>query len=40
MTINQSIETKIFSAATTTIAFSIEATDQDEKKVTAGHEIA
>ena len=40
ITINHAIETKIFIVATTKIAFSIEATLHEEKKETAGQEIA
>ena len=40
MTINQSIEITIFAVATMTMAVSIADTDHEEKKRTAGHEIA
>ena len=40
MTINQAIDTTIFSVATITIALSIDAADIELNAATAGHEIA
>ena len=40
MTINQAIDTTIFSVATITMALSMDAVDIELNTTTAGHEIA